>query len=224
VYYRIVKWLIKPRPEWSGNVSGCTFPFTSPYQMQMHICDAHAKQLEIAGISPTPLPSLEWLKESIKGIELPKKFFLMVPGCSASQAHKRWPAEYFATIAQRLVKEHKIIPVLIGTKEEEKELDSIKRACPKAINLMGETTLWQIPSLARMAVGALGHDTGPMHMITISDCPSTFLFSYSSIPARCGPKKSHSLVLKTDHLKDISVETVYKNLQFRNNPHNNSKA
>jgi hypothetical protein len=73
-------------------------------------------------------------------------------------------------------------------------------------------------------VGALGHDTGPMHMVTIADCPSTFLFSYSSIPARCGPKKSHSIVLKTDHLKDISVETVYKHLRFRNNPHNHPKA
>ena len=224
VYYRIVNWLFKTRPEWSGNIEGCTFPFTSPYQMKMHIYDAHAAQLEIAGITPTPLPSLDWLKEPIKDLKLPPKFFLMVPGCSASQKHKRWPAENFAVIAQRLVKEHKIIPVLLGTKEEEDAIELIKKACPKAINLMGKTTIWKIPSLARQAVGALGHDTGPMHMVTISDCPSTFLFSYSSIPARCGPKKSHSIVLKTDHLKDISVETVYKSLRFRNNPHHNPKV
>ena len=215
LYYKILNFFLKPSPQWSGNIEGCTFPFTSPYQMKMHICDAHAKQLEIAGIANTPLPNLDWLQESIKDIQLPKKFFLFVPGCSASQSHKRWPAENFAAIAQRLVKEHGITPVILGTQEEQEAIQHIQEACPKAVSLMGMVSLWQIPTLARQAIGALGHDTGPMHMITIADCPSTFLFSYSSIPARCGPKKPHSIVLKTHNLKDIGIETVHQHLQFR---------
>ena len=168
----------------------------------------NANQLKAAGINNVPRPSFDWAMERELSYTLPDKYFLLVPGCSPTQLHKRWPASFYGVVAQRLVNEG-ITPVVVGGSDTTEIGERIQEDCPETINLAGKTSLFDLPALARKAKGALGHDTGPMHMIYFSGCPSLFLFSYSSGPELCGPTDGRSRVLQSPNLADLSVDTVW---------------
>ncbi len=212
-YFRIMKWFFHPLPEWSGTMKGATFHYSIPHNYAHHIIVINQQQLEAAHIHHVPLPSLDWMREDIDLFNLPEKYFLLVPGCSPTQLHKRWPAENYGKIAQYL-NQHGITPVILGTTEEKEAITTIMTAEPRCINLMGKTSLFQIAELGRHAMGALGHDTGPMHMLVYVHCPSLLLFSYSSGVNLCDPLAPESTVIHSHHLKDISVEKVIKNRIF----------
>ncbi len=213
-YFRLMRLFFHPLPEWSGTAKGSSHYYNTPSLYEKHILDHNKEQLAITGIHNVPPPSLDWMKPSISGLHLPKKYFLLVPGCSPTQPHKRWPAEKYGEIAQKLVKK-KITPVIIGSESEKEIAEVIQKACPKAVTLLGKTTLFQLPELARGAQGALGGDTGPIHMISLSHCPSLMLFSYSSNPLLCGPQDGISQVIFRPALTDVKVDEVWKDLRFR---------
>lgn len=213
-YFRLMKLFFKSLPEWSGTAKGASHHYDTPSLYEKHILDHNKEQLAIAGIHNIQPPSLEWMKPSIQYLHLPQKYFLLVPGCSRTQPHKRWPAEKYGEIAKKLIAQ-KITPVILGSDSEKEATETIQKACPKAISLLGKTTLFQLPELARSAQGALGGDTGPMHMIVLSQCPSLMLFSYSSNPQLCGPQDGISQVIFRHTLADVKVEEVWKKLRFR---------
>ncbi len=213
-YFRLMKLFFKSMPEWSGTAKGSSHYYATPSLYEKHILDHNKEQLAIAGIHNVAPPSLDWMKSSIQGLHLPKKYFLLVPGCSLTQPHKRWPAEKYGEIAKKLMA-HKITPVILGSDSEKEAAETIQKACPKALSLLGKTTLFQLPELARGAQGALGGDTGPLHMIALSHCPSLMLFSYSSDPRLCGPQDSISEVIFRHTLADVKVDEVWKKLRFR---------
>ncbi|HEY0900839.1 MAG TPA: glycosyltransferase family 9 protein, partial [Micavibrio sp.] len=64
--------------------------------------------------------------------------------------------------------------------------------------------------LARYAAGAIGNDTGPMHLIAPTGCPSLILFSRHSNPARHAPSGPQVKVHQVNELKDLKVEVVEK--------------
>ncbi len=205
-----------PCPEWSGIFPGCDFHYRVPSVYSDHILNISANQLKIAGILTVPQPDLSWLKTDIHSLSLPLQYFLLIPGTSPGQDHKKWPAPFYGKVAQFLAGKG-YIPVIIGTLQEQKEWDTIHDLCPQAISLLGKTKLFDIPEIARHAQGALGNDTGPMHLCYFSGCPSLYLFSHSSGVNLCGPTDGMSKVLKKDNLNDLSVQDVIENLVFKRN-------
>jgi ADP-heptose:LPS heptosyltransferase len=115
--------------------------------------------------------------------------------------------EKYAALAQTLAGQG-IEPVLIGGGEEAPLARAIAAACPKARNLTGETSLADIAVLAQGAAGAVGNDTGPMHMIAAAGCPSVVLFSADSDPALTAPRGSAVTVLRRDRLDALPVDEV----------------
>jgi ADP-heptose:LPS heptosyltransferase len=167
-------------------------------------------QLGIAGISHVGAPDVSWLTAD-DTVACPTPYALLVPGGAAHRPEKRWPAEHYAALAKRLV-ESSITPLLIGTKAEEYELQAIAAAVPQAINLCGTTSLAQLATLARSATLAVGNDTGPMHIIAASQCPSTVLFSHASDPARSAPVGKSVNILHVPDLRDLPVDRVLASL------------
>ncbi|HCI48428.1 MAG: hypothetical protein A2621_02540 [Alphaproteobacteria bacterium RIFCSPHIGHO2_01_FULL_41_14] len=213
-YLKIMKHFFNPSPEWSGIFPGCDFHYDVPSVYGNHILEINRTQLEVAGIKKVLKPDLSWLRADIKPLHLPKKYFLLVPGTSPGQDHKKWPASFYGRVAQHLT-DKGITPVVLGTKNEREAWEEIHALCPSALSLLGKTNLFDIPEIARHAIGALGNDTGPMHLCYFSGCPSLYLFSYSSGVDLCGPTDGVSKVLKQENLKDLGVEDVIKNLVFR---------
>ena len=79
-------------------------------------------------------------------------------------------------------------------------------------NLIDKTSIQDLCCLARGASLAIGNDTGPMHVFSMSGCHSLILFSNDSNPARCAPralnKKKLVRIIQKKDLKELPVEEV----------------
>jgi len=196
-----------PRPEWSGVGLGRSHPHANERRNLMHTLDRQAEQLRMAGISRVPPPDLSWADADIGRYKLEARFALLVPGGSAHRPEKRWPAERYATLARALIADG-IQPVLIGTKTEADLIGTIKAEAPKAADLVGRTSFFDLAALARHAVAAVGNDTGPMHLFAVAGAPCLVLFSAASDPTLCAPRGQQVRVIRSSKLEDVSVEEV----------------
>ncbi len=202
------------RPEWSGIVRGCSHPHDNPARDLMHSFERHAEQLAAAGIAEVPPSDLSWAEADISRFGLAERFALLAPGAAPHRPRKRWPVENYADLAIRLAG-REVQPVLLGTGAEELIAAEILRRAPMVKSLVGETTLPDIATLARRAAGAVGNDTGPMHIITAAGCPSVVLFSAESDPDLAAPLGPTVIILQRDDLADLPFDEVVAALIMR---------
>lgn len=204
------------RPEWSGIAAGCSHPHANPDRDSMHTLDRQTEQLAMAGIPETPFPDLSWMKGSIVRFGLPERYVLLVPGAAPHRPGKRWPVTHYAALAERL-SERGYPTVIIGGRTDIALADQIVENAGTADirSLAGETTLGEIATLARCASGAVGNDTGPMHIAALCGCPSLVLFSEESDPALTAPRGPDVGILQRPKLADLGVSTVADALRLR---------
>jgi ADP-heptose:LPS heptosyltransferase len=202
-YYRL---LGCPRDLWVGNARGCRYYIPDP-AAPIHIADLRAQQLALVGIPDPGLPDLGFLNTDIARFRLPQRFALLVPGGAPHRPAKRWPAQAFASLAGHLL-ERGIVPVLIGRAAERAEIDAIIAAVAGAHNLCDQTSIADLATLGRAAVLAVGNDTGPMHIIAASGCPSVVLYSAESDPRKISPRGNWVHILQRPSLQSLSAEDV----------------
>lgn len=204
-YYRLLQ---KPRPGWSGIAKGCSHPHANPKRDDMHTMDRQAEQLQMAGIRQVPFADLTFAdKVDLGRFDLVKPYALLVPGGAPTRPKKRWPAGHYARLAQNLLARG-IDVLAIGTSAEAEVLASLAKDAPGVRVLLDQTDFIDIIALGRRAVGALGNDTGPMHLIAASGCPSVVLFSGDSDPALCAPRGASVQVMAAPVLADLQPDPV----------------
>ena len=99
----------------------------------------------------------------------------IVPGSINSRA-KRWPAEYFAALADRLLESKRQV-VLIGSKDELDVTEEVTRRMQRQpIILTGKTTLDQVTSVLDRADLIVTNDTGPAHIGAALGRPTIVIF------------------------------------------------
>ncbi len=204
--------LLGKRVEWSGIAKGCSHPHANPRRDFMHTIERQAEQLKDAGIDQTPMPDLSWAEADLSRFALPGRFALLVPGGAPHRPAKRWLPENFGALANRLL-DAEILPVILGAGAEAEIAGEITAVCPGVRSLVGETDFLEIAALARGAVLAVGNDTGPMHIITLSGCPSVVLYSHESDPALCAQRGPKVTISRKPSLTEVTVEDVWKALQ-----------
>ena len=136
------------------------------------------------------------------------------PGGAPHRPAKRWPAQRYAEMAVRL-REKGVHPVMLGGKGDEAAAAAIATDCADAVNLLGQTSLLEVAGLARRAAGAVGNDTGPMHIAAAVGCPAVALFSNASDPALCGQRGPTVTILRRSDLADLPVSEVEAALRLR---------
>jgi len=197
----------RPRPEWSGVARGASHRHDTPHRGRLHTLARQAEQLALAGIATVPATDVAWAIADTAALGLERPYALLVPGGSAHRPQKRWPPDHFAALASRLV-ERGIRPAIIGAAGESELAAHLRAAVPEAADLCRRTSFAALAALARGADLAVGNDTGPMHLIAATDCPSLVLFSAASDPARTAPVGARVRVLRHDPLAALSVEQV----------------
>lgn len=159
---------------------------------------------------PAPAPiDLTMMVEPLS-ISLPSLYAIIVAG--ASNAHggkKKWPQKNYEALCNHFITKG-ITPVLIGSKND--HLEELVELCgTKAINLIGQTNLYQLITLGMNAVCSIGNDTGPQLMIASSGCPTITLFSKVNPPEKGGAwpwdQERHLNLYKND-LNELSVGEV----------------
>lgn len=199
--------LLKHKPEWVGIAKGASHRNVSPQRTAGHAFDGHVQTLALAGINNVGIDDLKWLNGDISAFKLKKPYALLVPGSAPQHPEKRWPAEHYGGLAQVLI-EQGIQPLIIGAQSEFEIAKQIQDICADVENLVEKTSFAQIVTLAKSASLAVGNDTGPMHLIGASGCPSLVLFSNRSDPVRHAPKGKSVHFLQEKNLNLLSVQSV----------------
>ncbi|MDR2902662.1 MAG: glycosyltransferase family 9 protein [Lactobacillales bacterium] len=156
-------------------------------------------------------PDVSFFKGPRKNFDLlPEKYALMVPGCSAANAYKRWPAYRYAELARKFA-DIGIPTVILGTNAEAQELNYIEQNSPQTVNMMGKSDLFDIPAIAEKAVAVVGNDTGPAHIASFCKKPTAYLFIRRNCQAaRTAPNVVNFIEEK---IEDTSADAVFNALQ-----------
>lgn len=117
------------------------------------------------------------------GITLP--MIVMNPG--AKSHLKRWTAEGFAEVADRLILDGLAEVVFIGLKEDRSVVDSIRaRMKKKAHDMVNTTTIRQLAALLKKAHLVITNDSAPLHLACAVGTKVLAIFGPTD-PARYGP-------------------------------------
>ena len=204
--------------EWVGAAPGASHRYDTPARTQGTALAGHIQTLAQVGIDDVVLDDLRWVAGNfahfVQNEGLKKPYILLVPGSAPGRPEKRWPAEKYAQLA-RIIDGWGYQPVVIGTQAENDITQKICAIHPATLNLTGKTALFDLAVLARHAAGAIGNDTGPMHLIAPTGCPSLTLFSRHSNPMRHAPLGPQVKTHQVDDLGNLDVETVEKLVSTR---------
>jgi ADP-heptose:LPS heptosyltransferase len=167
-----------PKPSFSGVAHFASHRYADAARHTRHAYDNLQRQLALLDITLTGTPDVSWLTSDISAI---------IPTGESMLAKN-------------------IVPVLVGSNAETEILHIIATRVPRALNLCGKTSFAEIASLASSAAFAVGNDTGPMHIIAASNCPSLVLFSGASDPERSAPLQA--VTLQKENLADLTLAEV----------------
>ena len=203
------------RPEWVGAAKGASHENNSPERTAGHAFDGHKQTLALVEIKNVTVDTMDWINEDISAFNLKKPYILLIPGSAPQHPQKRWPAQKYAEIANKLTVDGYTI-VLLGTDSEKDVTSKIHELGPDCVNLTGKTSLFQITALAHNAEAAIGNDTGPMHIIGPTGCPTIALFSGHSTPKRHAPLGKNVHTIQKENIEDIKsaeVLEIIKNIK-----------
>lgn len=163
---------------------------------------ALARDAKAALPRPLPPPRLRGDMEAQKNI-IKKKILttnkpiaVFCPGAEYGPA-KRWPAAYYAELAQRMSRDGYAV-WLIGSAKDAAIGDDIVRASNGAcINLCGKTALDDAIDLIACAALVVTNDSGLMHVAAALDKPLVALYGSSS-PQFTPPLSAHATIVKLD--------------------------
>ncbi len=109
-----------------------------------------------------------------------KRLIGLHPG--ARPPARRWPAEYFARVADTLAQQFDAAIVLTGGPGEEQTVQAVIDAMHvPALSLAGKTSLGSLAALMKHFELFISNDTGPSHIACAVDCPSITLFGPADV-------------------------------------------
>jgi lipopolysaccharide heptosyltransferase II len=100
---------------------------------------------------------------------------------------KRWPAAFFADLAQRALRRYGGTVVLVGGSDEVSLAKGVTSALPhQSFDLTGKTSLPQLAAILSQADVVVSNDSGPLHLAVALGRPVVAPFTCTS-PLRTGP-------------------------------------
>lgn len=130
------------------------------------------------------------------GVELARPVAILCPGAEYGPA-KRWPAPYFAQLAQRL-RGAGFAVWLAGSRKDAAVGEEIVRLADGAcVNLCGTTTLDEVIDLLSCAAVVVSNDSGLMHVAAALERPLVAIYGSSS-PAFTPPLAADAQIVKLD--------------------------
>lgn len=106
----------------------------------------------------------------------------------ASEARRQWPAHFFAAVGDRLWRERKLCPVLLGSPGERPLAEAYAQAAHGPwVDAVGKTNLTQLAALLRRSKLLFTNDTGTMHLAAGLGLPCLAIFLATAQPCDTGP-------------------------------------
>lgn len=149
--------------------------------------------IPIPALAVSPPAALATLEKWMVWDNVP--LLALCPGAEYGPA-KRWPAERFAQLAQRMIQRGWRVLVCGSHKEQPLGEEIAATAGPAALNLAGKTTLDEAVEILSLATCVVSNDSGLMHVATALERPVIALFG-SSDPHHTPPlgRQTHVITL-----------------------------
>ncbi len=106
----------------------------------------------------------------------------------------RWPAERFALLGRRIMRQYGALVVIVGSEQDRELVETvIGFMSATAANLAGELSLGELGALCEMADLYVGNDTGPTQVAAAVGCPTVAIFGPTD-PRISGPIASNGKI------------------------------
>jgi len=120
---------------------------------------------------------------------------------SATYLNKRWPAEYYAEVAARLLREKRCAIVLLGGVHDREITARIAAGLPgPVLNVAGDLNLMQSAAVIDRLKLLITNDTGLMHLGTALHVPTVAIFGPTTRELGFFPTAGHVRVLEQQGL------------------------
>lgn len=124
-----------------------------------------------------------------------RQLVALCPGSTNSRA-KRWPADRFASLADRIIEEMKADVVLVGSADEiEVSVEVANLMQHRPVMLTGRTDLSQAVAVISVADVLVTNDTGPAHISAALNRPTLVIFGPTD-PSTTRPYSTSSEVIR----------------------------
>ncbi len=111
---------------------------------------------------------------------------------------KRWPAERFGAIGDRLAREYRATVLIVGAAADAPLAEAMVQSMREpAINLAGKTGFGELAAIFRRCDLFVGNDTGPMHLAVAMETPIVAIFGPSD-ERMYGPYTDNASVVTSD--------------------------
>jgi heptosyltransferase-2 len=168
-----------------------------------------------------------WAVEALKGLGLegPRCFVGLNPGAAFGPA-KRWPAERFAALGDRLVGALGADVLVFGSKDERPLAEAVARAMQRTpLVIAGTTTLRQWMALTERCRLVVANDSGAMHTSAAMGVPVVAIFGSTDAratgplspwarvvrhPVECSPCGLRECPIDFRCMTSVSVEEVHR--------------
>ncbi len=124
----------------------------------------------------------------------PQGWVAVCPG--AKMASKLWPWERYAEIGRRLIREHGILPVVIGGAEDREVGIKLLGAWGGGLCAAGQLNVRESAALMEKSRFYLGNDTGVMHLAAAVGRPCVAIFSSQDWPGIWEPYGTGHQILR----------------------------
>lgn len=150
-----------------------------------------------------PQADIDFVDESLAGID-GKLIGLNV---GAGHPARRWPISNFRDLAERLLEQGSVRPVVIIGPEERSLYDEV--TATSGITVFSSLTLSQLAALFSRLSGLVSSDTGPMHLAAVVGTPIALLL-YREAQRRFFPLAKKIVTLEYAEIDDVEVDDVLK--------------
>ena len=134
----------------------------------------------------------------------PKTYVVLLPGSQAAGYLKRWGAERYAALAERLFREEGLTSVLLGGPDDVDECAAIEaRSGSHIVNLCGRTELLDLVPLCASSKYIIGNDTGTAHVASATQRPMVVICGPTD-PRRVRPMGTNVTTMQTEGLDCIN--------------------
>ena len=193
---------------WYGTATGCSHPmpdFTGVNNQQRMLIAA-----KMAG-GVDAVADMGWLSADISQFELPKRYAVLIAGCSPAKPSKRWPAPHFASLANMLMQQG-ITVVLAGTHADREAVDAVRDNAPDALDLAGKTDIPMLAALCAQSSVVVGNDTGPVFLAARTGTSTVMVLGGDTDPDMSAPVGANRSWIQKLPINDITPDMVIKRL------------
>lgn len=202
----------------------------------LHVLDTYFALLKAIGINADPSVGTRFnisdraaatVRQKLQQAGITDNYLVLVP--SSAHLSKCWPAERFASLAERVHNKYGYQVAAVGTLRDKPLVDAIQKHCRLPIaDLAGQTGIEELIAVFNGAQAVVSNDTGPGYIAVETGTPTVIIFGHVN-PQRVAPYHRPECIAAIDpdergegirttdpkhDIRNVTVEMVWEKINI----------